>query len=195
MLGFERFTLSGLDFKFCLGFIIETKLGFKRSTFGAYFKVLYGVYCLKSCWVWEINPFRTWFNGALYWTLYCIIFSITVLSYTDTTKLNDCTFMYQEDKTRIGGVLCCGGEKVDTEMFYRGELKKFISEVRLPFDKLTGGVRVSAGDYFIGTHLSIRLHVKRHSYCTLLSCTDTSYITHDLKRHTFSRVLWCQIIF
>lgn len=35
----------------------------------------------------------------------------------------------QEDKTKVGGVLCCGGKKVSTETHYQGELTKYLSEV------------------------------------------------------------------
>lgn len=34
----------------------------------------------------------------------------------------------KEDKTKVGGVLCCGGKKVSTETHYQGELTKYLSE-------------------------------------------------------------------
>lgn len=40
-----------------------------------------------------------------------------------------CWCVVQANTTRVGGMLCCGGEKVESEAHFRGELQKFLSDV------------------------------------------------------------------
>lgn len=58
-------------------------------------------------------------------------------------------FFPQEEKTKVGGVLCCGGKKVPTETHYQGELAKFLSEVGTE-ERESAGLFLGVFDVFPG---------------------------------------------
>ncbi|CAM9695964.1 unnamed protein product, partial [Sphacelaria rigidula] len=51
----------------------------------------------------------------------------------------------KEKKTKVGGVLCCGGEKVDTESYYRSELQKHINEAEKEHTRISQVASQGAG--------------------------------------------------